>query len=221
MDDMARPSTPDSDLATIVLGRTSDGRPWHDAPERVPVWTATAPSRGYDPRSVVILAIVVAALAAVVGWAMTVDDPALASRPGSLGASMGVLGASLDRAVAPAVAAKAPAAPAAMGANLAAGRLVGSRAGSGSGLVTLAVRNAGDAATAAAGTDVLVLADGAVMGSARLGPLAPGASASVDVPLDWCPAGSVAIVAIIDPRSAVHEANEHDNSTSRSIDLGC
>lgn len=228
MDDMARAtSREDADLASIVLGRTTAGDRRIDAPERVPTWFDGAPERGYDARSVVVLALVVAVLAAVVGWSTTIGDTptsagdaATASSPtpdtAALGDALGVAATAVERST------KAAAeAPAARGANLAAGRLVASRSGSGAGLVTVTVRNGGDVATAATGAEVLVLADGDVMGTARIGALAAGAATSVEVPLGWCPAGTVALVAMVDPGSAVSETSEFDNAVSRSASFGC
>jgi hypothetical protein len=234
MDDVARVTArEDSDLVSIVLGTTQhgDGRRL-DAPERVPAWIDDAPARGYDARSVAVLALVVAVLAATVGWATSLDDTPgpssaatarsaapTASPDDAFGDALGSASTAVERAASTTT--KRAATPAASGANLAAGRLLASRSGSGAGLVTLAVRNTGDAATAAAGTQVLVLADGDVMGTGQLGSVAPGASARVQVPLDWCPAGTVALVAIVDPGSVVREANEYDNSISRSTSFGC
>ncbi len=229
MDDMARmTSREDTDLATIVLGRTQAGERRIDAPERVPAWLETGTERGYDARSVAVLALVVAVLAAVVGWSTSIGDtpppssatvgasPAPASSDAALGDAIGTAATAVERS---ATAAKP--APVATGANLAAGRLVATRSGSGAGLVTVAVRNSGDAPTAASGAEVLVLADGDVMGTGRVGAIAPGASARVEVPLDWCPSGTVALVAVIDPGAVVREASEFDNSVSRSTSFGC
>ena len=229
MDDVARVTArEDSDLVSIVLGTTTAGDDRRlDAPERVPAWFDDRPARGYDARSVVVLAIVVAVLAATVGWATTfgdttvpkVDSPKAApavSPDDALGDAFGAAASVVERS-----ATSAKAVPAAIGANLAAGRLAASRSGSGTGLVTLAVRNTGDVATAGAGTEVLVLADGDVMGTGQLAAVAPGASAKVEVSLDWCPAGTVSLVAIVDPGSVVREANEQDNSISRSASFGC
>lgn len=228
MDDMARvTSREDADLATIVLGRTQAGERRVDAPERVPAWLETGSERGYDARSVAVLALVVAVLAAVVGWSTSIGD----TPPSPAGADAASVPAPTDAALGDAIGAAATAverstavaspAPVATGANLAAGRLLAARSGSGTGLVTVAVRNDGDAPTAASGTDVLVLADGTVMGAGRLGALAPGASARVEVPLDWCPAGTVALVAVVDPGAVVRESSEFDNSVSRSASFGC
>lgn len=234
MDDMARStSREDSDLATIVLGRTQAGDRRFDAPERVPAWFDGAPERGYDARSVFVLALVVAILAAVIGWSTTIGDapPTNAGNAGSTTAPASAAAATPDAALGDALGAAATAversatsarpAPAAAGANLAAGRIVATRSGSGAGLVTVSVRNSGDAATTRAGTEVLVLADGDVMGAGRLDALAPGASARVEIPLDWCPSGTVALVAVVDPGAVVREASEFDNSVSRSASFGC
>ncbi len=233
MDDVARVTArEDSDLASIVLGATKsvDDRRL-DAPERVPAWLDDAPARGYDARSVAVLALVVGVLAAIIGWSTTIGDSPVptardasrstpaASPDDALGDAFGAAGSVVERSARSATTAKAASA-AVTGANLAAGRIVATRSGSGAGLVALSVRNTGDAATAA-GTDVLVLADGDVMGTAQLGVVAPGASARVEVPLDWCPSGTVALVAVIDPGSVVREASEFDNSVSRSASFGC
>lgn len=229
MDDMARvTSREDSDLATIVLGRTQAGERRFDAPERVPAWLDSTSERGYDVRSVAVLALVVAVLAAVVGWSTSiggtpptsavdsVSSPAPASPDTALGEALGGAATAVERSTQ-----AAKSLPVATGPNLAAGRLMATRSGAGTGLVTVAVRNNGDAPTAASGTDVLVLADGDVMGAGRLGAVAPGASASVEVPLGWCPSGTVALVAVVDPGALVREASEFDNSVSRSASFGC
>ncbi|MCW2921462.1 MAG: hypothetical protein JWL76_1336 [Thermoleophilia bacterium] len=235
MDDVARvTSREDSDLASIVLGTTSAGtRRRLDAPERVPAWIDDMPTRGYDARSVAVLALVVAVLAATVGWATTFGDASTpevaapsptapaASPDDAFGDAFGSAKSVVERGASKATSTSTSAAPAVAGANLAAGRLVASQSGSGTGLVTLAVRNTGDETTAADGTDVLVIANGDVLGTGRLVAIAPGASARVEVPLDWCPSGSVSVVAVVDPSSAVREANEFDNSVSRSVSFGC
>jgi hypothetical protein len=230
----ARTRGEDADLAAIVLGRTQAAERRFDAPERVPAWVDRAPARGYDARSLAVLALVVAAFAATIGWVTSIGDeprvPAASSgreEPATkatgtadepdLVAAFGARGAAAERATESATAAPS----AAPGPNLVAGRIVASRSGSGAGLVAVSVRNAGDSATPASGTQVLVLADGAVMGTGELGSVAAGASAKVEVPLDWCPAGTVALVAVLDPSSAVREADERDNAISRSASFGC
>ncbi|MCW2926341.1 MAG: hypothetical protein JWM86_309, partial [Thermoleophilia bacterium] len=75
-----------SELASIVLGDAVARRDSAHAPERTPLPGGEYRSGGYDARSVLVLAIVVASLAAVLGWGMTLgrDDrvePASTSTP--------------------------------------------------------------------------------------------------------------------------------------------
>ncbi len=234
MDDLAPPTARD-DLASIVLGTSRAPERQLDAPERVPVWGDVLEQRrtGFDARSVIVLALVVGVLAAMVGWATNVHDEAPGSTAtagdafstvgrdagdgpdAALGDAVGAAASAAERTVD--AAASAPAA----GPNLAAARLVATRSGSGTGLVRVAVKNTGDAPIPADRAEVLVLADGDVVGSAPIGQLAPAASTSVEVSLGWCPAGAVALVAVLDSGSALREADERDNSISRSASFGC
>ena len=75
---------PDSapDLAAIVLAAPPRGRNAL-APERVPVTShdggRDTAQRGYDARSVLVLALVVAVLAAVIGWTTSIGEDSVSA----------------------------------------------------------------------------------------------------------------------------------------------
>lgn len=212
----------DVDLAAIVLASTGERRKHErrmDAPEFVPVDHGRHPERGFDLRSAAVLALVVAILAAIVGWATTIGDtkstppltPKVTTKP------------SPAAKVAPDAATAGTAKPAPVaGIDLAVGRVIPSRDSSGNGMVIVGIANAGDQAfTARGGGTVLVIVDGAIAASEPLTAIAAGVSARVAVPLTWCPAGTVSMTAVVDPSAVVREADERNNATSRSATFGC
>lgn len=222
----------DVDLAAIVLGHTADDRQHErriDAPEFVPVDHGRHPERGYDLRSAAVLALVVAILAAIIGWTTTIgDSPSIApaSRPAASASSDSPDDATMpvaDQGAEAAVPSTSPAASApAAGIDLTVGRVIPARDSSGAGLVTVGIGNAGDTALAAReGGTVLVIIDGDVVASEPLPAIGAGASTRVSVPLTWCPSGTVALTAVVDPDAVVREADERNNATSRSATFGC
>ena len=226
MDDVMLRQDPrdEADLAAIVLGteRWSRERPV-GAPERVPAWMDHSPVRGYDARSVAVLGLVVAVLAGLVGWLTTFDEGSRVTPPAPARSEASSTGATGPAATVadPAPQPAGPATSLPEGVDLAAGRLTLGASGAGFGLVTLSVRNAGADDLASSGASVLLLVDGAVVGAEQLGPLASGAAARVVVPLGWCPAGEMPVVAVIDPGSLVREANVRNNALSQRASFGC
>ncbi len=229
MDDVAHATShEDPDLAAIVLGRTQAGDRRIDAPEQVPAWIDHAPARGYDARSVAVLALVVAVLAAVLGWATNIADrasepddvPAVTTPNASPDDAFGDALGSATTAVA-ASAKRASTTPAVRGVDLVPGRIVVSKSGSGSGLVTVAVRNVGSTDLRSANATVLVLLDGEVVGTHAIGSLAAGESTRLEFPIGWCPADASALVALVDAGAAVREADERNNALTQSARFGC
>ncbi|MFI9111539.1 CARDB domain-containing protein [Streptomyces venezuelae] len=83
--------------------------------------------------------------------------------------------------------------------------------------VQATVRNAGTAAAAA--TTVEVSVEGAVAGSAPVGPLAAGASATVPVTVGKRPMGSYTVSAVADPTDTVPELDNGNNSRTAATKL--
>ncbi|MEV7947699.1 CARDB domain-containing protein [Streptomyces rubiginosohelvolus] len=79
------------------------------------------------------------------------------------------------------------------------------------------VRNAGSAASPA--TTVNVSLGGVVVGSAPVGPLAAGASASVSVKVGKRPQGSYTVSALVDPTDTVVESDNTNNSRTTASPL--
>ncbi|MGA5065497.1 CARDB domain-containing protein [Streptomyces exfoliatus] len=79
------------------------------------------------------------------------------------------------------------------------------------------VRNAGTAAAAA--TTVEVSVEGAVAGSAQVGALAAGASATVPVTVGKRPMGSYTVSAVVDPTDTVPEQDNGNNSRTAATKL--
>lgn len=232
MDDLARyhrSSQPPADLASIVLGSADPDRR-HDAPEQVPLdhgWREQQP--GFDARSAAVLALVVAVLAGLVGWATTIGmQPDPAARPGASGDATTVADVEEPRAAASGTGstasdAESGAAPtAAIGIDLAIGRIVPAKSASGTGIVAVGVGNRGDRAYAGRpASELLVIVDGNVVASEPIPAVEAGESTRVSVSLDWCPAGTVPVTAVLDSSAAVREADERNNATSRSATFGC
>ncbi|WP_330294537.1 CARDB domain-containing protein [Streptomyces sp. NBC_00503] len=83
--------------------------------------------------------------------------------------------------------------------------------------VNATVRNAGTLASPATAVNVSV--EGAVAGSAQVGALAAGASATVPVPVGKRPMGSYTVSAVVDPAGAVVEQDETNNSRTAAAKL--
>lgn len=224
MDDLAtRPRPPRTerlDIAAIVLGDPpARRRGGHD--RRLGGVTS-----GYEARSVLVLAIVVALLAGVVGWAMHVGRDAAAPASVTQPAPAAGARASAQADPAPVVAdprvedtARPAAAP---GVDLGIGRIVASRTATGGGVVRVVVANRGSRPLrAASGAQLLVLLDGQVVAERAVGDMAAGSSLTEEVRLDACPAARHAVVAVIDPRAAVAELDERDNATTRTMTFDC
>ena len=198
-----------------------------DAPEFVPIDHDRHPLRGFDARSALVLALVVAALAGIVGWATTIGDsgaeaPTPAAGADDADADAGTTVAE-DAAAEGAAGTATDDSPALVaGTDLAIGRVIPARGASGAGLVAVGVGNRGDVAWNGRGdATVLVVVDGEVAASEQLPAIDAGASTRVTVPLDSCPSGTVSITAVIDPGAVVREADERNNATSRAATFGC
>jgi hypothetical protein len=205
-----------ADLAAVVLGleRCKDEQQW---PEHVPIDADGRGSQpGFDVRSVAILALVVAMLSGIVGWATTVGSP-----PDSLprvvetdsdAAGLAGIGAETGEAVP----------VAASGIDLSIGRIIPTRAASGTGLVAVGVGNFGDRPYDGRPASImLLLVDGKVVAREPIPAIAPGDSTRITVALDWCPTGSVPVTAVLDATAVVREADERNNASSRSATFGC
>ena len=83
--------------------------------------------------------------------------------------------------------------------------------------VRATVRNAGTAASAA--TTVAVSVEGTVAGSAAVGALAAGASATVPVDVGRRPTGSYTVSAVVDPNNTVVEQDDTNNSRTAATRL--
>ncbi len=208
------------DLASIVLAHGRRDRP-QGAPEQVPVDVADRSERdGFDARSVIVLALVVAVLASVVGWVATGRTPeptAPAAKPAS--ADVGAEAKSGQRVVSDAT---TPATPAIRGVDLALGRVASTSTGTGIATLSIGIANRGSRDFAAVdGASVLVIVDGAIGATQQLPAIEAGASTKLDVRLNWCPAGAVPVTVVLDPGAVVREADERNGSISRAVDFGC
>ncbi|MFE0678988.1 CARDB domain-containing protein [Streptomyces sp. NPDC058867] len=83
--------------------------------------------------------------------------------------------------------------------------------------VEATVRNSGTAASAA--TTVNVSLEGTVAGTAQVGALAAGASATVPVGVGKWPAGSYTVTAVVDPTDTVAEQDDTNNSRTAASKL--
>jgi hypothetical protein len=168
---------------------------------------------GYDARSVLVLALVVAALAAVVGWTTTVGMGDTTT-PTAQRSTATV--ASTPKVAAPAVA------PVRQGIELKVGQVTTARSSSGGAVIRVSVANAGTVdGDTRIGTKLVVLLDGAVVGERALGGIAAGSSATTELGLDSCPSGRHTIAVIVDPRSAIRELDETDNARTSIASFGC
>ena len=222
MHELARHTDPD-DLASIVLADERNRRKFARRRARGVRGggddgglASVGVGGGYDARSALVLAIVVAALAATVGWAMTIGRPEAPAAGGTRTVTKNVAPAKTE-APAKTVAAVAPAVK--EGVDLAPGRVTVARSGSGGGIVKVGVANRGT--EAGQGAQVLVLLDGVVSAEGTIGALDAGASGTTELSLGSCPSGRHSLVVVIDPRGQVTEADERDNSSSSSVSFDC
>lgn len=212
-----------ADLASIVLGLDEPARRL-DAPERVPLddgWHGHQP--GFDARSAAVLALVVAVLAALIGWATTVgDQPAATSQDVEAAATSVPEAESGSATVADAVGPSSDAPVAVEAIDLAIGRIVPAVAAGGGAIVAVGIGNAGELAyPARAGATVLLVVDGEVAASEAIPAIEPGESTRVTIALESCPTGTVPVTAVLDPSAGVREADERNNATSRAATFGC
>ncbi|MEO6866560.1 MAG: hypothetical protein ABI200_00905 [Gaiellales bacterium] len=217
----------EQDLASIVLAeeRPRRSRAGIQRPMK------RAASDGYDARSVLILAIVVALLAAIVGWAMTLTRDEASSLPTPVSTPSAQIGPKLDGSLAAGGEAAsggkadsaAPAvAPAPRGVQLMPTRITGSRAASGGGILRIAVANRGrEVLPSAAGVQVVALVNGTLIGPAPLGAVDASGSASVELYLNSCPTGSAHVVAVVDPSGIQRETSKRDNTRGATVSFGC
>jgi len=223
------------DLAAIVLAQPDEGRL-----ERI---------RSYDARSVLLLALVVAALAMVVAGLMTRGDDSPVTVPGSQTTSRvdsatvdapptgsgtgdapanGAAGAAEATTVTGADATRqgAAATPAAApnGIALEVGRITATPDAARGALVLRAtVTNRGtDALVAGNGARLLVLVDDQVAGTATMGQLAAGgARATYSVSTYTCTPGRHVVTVIADATSRVRHATGVDVARSAELTITC
>jgi hypothetical protein len=212
----------DLDLASIVLA--NPGRRRSLAPERMPLEPET---HGFDARSALVLALVVATMAGVVGWA-TMGGVAKPNAPvaRSAGASKADVAATTNAPAAdetlPFADAAKPVAPAApKGVDLAPARVVALKSGNGGGIIRVGIANQGRDALGASGAAVLVLMDGEQVGEDTIGGIDATSSTTTELALGYCPSGSHSLVVIVDPRGQVREADERDNARTQTVAFGC
>ncbi|MCW2922712.1 MAG: hypothetical protein JWM98_116 [Thermoleophilia bacterium] len=219
------------DVASIVLaGAPTRARRARRARAPIaPSWsepTYSGLGGGYDARSALVLALVVAGLVMAIAWTVSIGRDGIGSATPSAPAAK--VAAKLD--VAPAAAAIGPvAAPAARipatvrGVDLAPGRVSTSRAASGSTLVRIGVVDAGTRPLVdGSGARVVVLLDAAVAGQAPLpGIGSRGARVVAEVTLDRCEPGVHTLTVVIDPGAAVRDADLTDNAVGRRVSITC
>lgn len=197
------------ELAAIVLGTTP--RPAGRA-----AWLGDG---GYDVRSVTLLVLVVALLAAAVGWAVVEDRDAPSTSTSSLREPGAVDTPATGSAKAPPADEGADLRP---GIDLAPGQVVARRSSNGGALLRVSVRNRGDQAMPTTdGVRVQVLVDGVQLGDQQLGAVEPGGSRTREFAIPDCVPGRHAVVVAVDPAGAVAEFDERDNASSRSIEFAC
>jgi hypothetical protein len=226
MDSHARPPVRDTpDLAAIVLA---------DAPAR----RGRTYLRGYDARSVLLLTLVVAVLAAVVAGTMTFGSSrsaADAKLPG--GSPIGAVGASGSSSAAaqanPGAGAEAgrssstastAASPVPGGVALAVGRITATpNVGHGSMVIRVAVTNTGTSALlASSGARLLVLLDDQIVGNTGLQSTQGHVGHSTySLTVPSCTTGRHVVTAITDPSSRVRDAVGSNGARSTELTLVC
>lgn len=204
----------DVDLAAIVLA--DSGRRRSLPPESTPLDTHV---RGFDARSVLVLALVVAVMAGVVGWA-TVGGPGTPpTKQPSTAAAEPATPATEQPATQPRL--EEPAVPLApRGIDLAPARILATTS-AGAGIVRVEIANQGRTALGASGTAVMVLLDGQSIGEDMVGAIDATGSTTTEFNLGACPGGSHAVAVLIDPRDQVREADERDNARTQTVAFGC
>jgi hypothetical protein len=227
---LTRDERPATDLASIVLGAGASARPADEgrravAPEAVPLEPRPGiGAGGFDARSVIVLALVVAVLAAVVGWVATGRDDDPSALPSSTGGEKVEAPAADEGAstVASTVGDEAASQAVAKGVDLAIGRVATGTSGSSGASVVVGVANHGGVDLPATdGATLLVLVDGAIAATAPLPALAAEGATRVDVPLNWCPAGAVPVTVVLDPGAVVRELDERNGAVTRTSTFTC
>lgn len=235
MDDMATRRSDAPDLATIVLAdrrarrraARSGNAAWQPETELADLVTAR---HGFDARSALVLALVVATLAGVIGWSTTIGREQASSPPRATDAAatdaqeQDAADDARDAAArtVEAPARQSPAAAAPQGIDLEPGRITALRSGAGGGIVRIGIANRGsDPMAAEHGAQVLVLLDGEPVGERTLGAIDATAAITTELALDSCPSGRRALVVVVDPRGLVQEADERDNARSQLVSFGC
>lgn len=185
---------------------------------------------GYDARSVLLLVLVVAALAAVVVGTMSVasgsDGPTAAradAKPSAL-ASLDATDVTTDGAASTAQAAATVAPTAPLGIALGIGRITATPDRlQGALVVRVAVTNTGtDALVASSGAQLLVLIDDRVIGATSLGALdARQGRVVASVSTYDCTPGRHAVTAIADATSRVRHALGSDVARSAELTVTC
>lgn len=218
-----------SDLASIVL---SHGRSGRTRATQDPARVVARLGGSYDVRSVLVLAVVVALLAGVVGWATNVrrqDGVPPVAASGGAGAAVQVEQGGAQAALAgdarPVERATVDASGPELrppGVDLRIGRIVAARTTAGGSVVRVSVSNVGAAPLRAEReANLIVMLDGSIVSDRPVGPVASGATAASVVPLAACPAGRHVVAAVVDPRGAVAERDEADNAASRTVSFPC
>lgn len=215
---------PDTDLAALVL---AEPRRRAAVPEQQHVDRGRRSSNAatsFEPRSLLVLALVVATMAMVVAWTAGVvrGDGTAPPRPTQLrdgSTAEGGAAAIGSRTHEPATAADTRP----DGIDLVPGLITTSASASGGVVVRVAVSNEGlTPLGSGADAEVALLVDGELVGSEPVDDLdAGGASAVVSFPLDSCAAGRHALAAFVDLTARVREADELDNATTRAVTFRC
>lgn len=234
------------DLADIVLA-DRDAREEKPARHRGDAWATQIRDRrsavrsGYDATSVAIMALVVLAIAVILGFAVAAirgtDEPLPAPTPAGERSAGGAEGANRDvsrddAASVDAGAAKTAAAVGLVpGVQLAVGRVTAKPVRDGSGAVAINAR-INDIGTKLPSADrtvmVAVVLDGEIVGARPLQLTAtPGkdsptsGSAMVSFRTDSCASGTHSVSVIVDSTGVVEESNEADNARSTQLAWTC
>lgn len=181
--------------------------------------------RGYDPGSVLVLALVVGVLAAVVGWTSTIgrdDDDGGATAAARSAAARSSGAPTMPGSTGAARGADPVAGPVLPLPDLTVSSVAAVASPTGRMLVRAVISNDGARALLAGSRgEVLVLLDGTVTTTHRIPAIEPGSRARVELDVAWCVEGRHAVTAVADPSAAVREADERDNATSRVVQLDC
>jgi hypothetical protein len=239
MERMSDRTSASFDLADIVLAdraqreqsRTSPARVRSMLRERLPDRRSTS-RPGYDATSVAILALVVLAVAVILGFAVSAlrapEQELPAARPSDAASAPSVVAkpGPTRRAVAPA----ATVAKRVAGVQLAPGRITAKPVGDGSGAVIIHAR-VSDVGTklpsASRPVMVAVVLDGEIVGVSPLTlaatPASTGTSgaATLSFRTDSCSSGTHSLSVIVDSTAVVAEADEQDNARSTQLAWNC